>query len=285
MAVVALSWQLGCRGDYIADDVANQLAYKIIGREEFHEVLVNTTDQFSKDLGSGEFSKIVEGEIQPDFFFRAYSEYSTHSHLLMSLIYKAACQDNVIIKGFGSPLILSSQPHVLCVRLKGSFDIRVSSIQQQRNLTRKAAEKLVAKDDRDRMGFVQYLFRRELTDIQSYDMVFDIGKLSQKVIPEMIVRAARALEETRPITEEDKASLETFAFESQVKAVIQKQTPNIPELNVSVSSDGIVTISGNVARQHEKTIIEQQVKSLPEVRGTINNIKVGSPFRRKKRRT
>ena len=285
MAVVALSWQLGCRGDYIADDVANQLEYKIIGRQEFHEELVNATDQFSKELGTGELSKIVEREIQPDFFFRAYSEYSTHSHLLMSLIYRAACQDNVIIKGFGSPLILSSQSYVLCVRLKGNFDVRVSSIQQQRNLEQRAAEKLVAKDDRDRMGFVQYLFRRELTDIQSYDMVFDIGKLSQKVIPEMIVSAARALEETRPITEEDKASLETFAFESQVKAVIQKQTPNIPELNVSVSPEGIVTISGKVARQHEKTLIEQQVNSLPEVRGIVNDIKVGSPFRRKKRRT
>lgn len=284
MAVMALSWQLGCRGDYIADDVANQLAYKIIGREEFHEVLVNANDQFSKDLGSGEFSKIVEGEIQPDFFFRAYSKYSTYSHLLMSLIYKAACQDNVIIKGFGSPLILASQPHVLCVRLKGDFGGRVSSIQQQRSLERRAAEKLVAKDDRDRMGFVEYLFRRELTNIQSYDMVFDIGKLSQKVITEMVVSAIQELEKIRPMTAEDRIYLETLAFESRVKAIIQKQTPNIPELNVSVNPDGIVTISGNVARKHEKTTIEQQVNSLPEVRGIVNNITVGSPFRRRKRR-
>lgn len=284
MVVMALSWQLGCRGDYIAEDAANQLGYKIIGQQEFHEMLVNTNDQFSQALGTGDFSKVVEKEIQPDFFFRSNSDYSVYSHLLRSLIYKAASQDNAIIKGFGSPLVLSSQPHVLCVRLKGSFDIRVSWIQQQRNLTRRSAEKLVAKDDRDRMGFVQYLFRRELTDIQAYDLVFDIGKVSQIAITEMIVKAIRALEEAHPMTEEDKACLETLAFESRVKAIIQKQIPNIPELNVSVSADRIVAISGNVARKDEKTAIEHQVNSLPGVRAVVNKIKVGSPFSRNKRR-
>jgi len=284
MAVVTLSWQLGCLGDQIAEDAANQLGYKVIGRQELHDMLVNSTDQFSKDLGADEFSKVIEGEIQPDFFFRLNRDTSSYSSLLISLIYKAASQDNVILKGRGAQLILANQSHVLCVKLQGNLDVRVATIQKQRQLDPNTAKKLVIKNDRDRMGFVQYLFNRELTDIQSYDIVIDVGKLSQETITKMIVDATSCVAETYPMTEEEQKSLEILAFGSQVKAIIQKHISNIPELEVNVDVDGIVTIYGNVARKDEKTAIEQQVNSLPEVRGIVNNIKVGSPFRRRKRR-
>ncbi len=284
MAVVTLSWQLGCLGDQIAEDAAQQLGYKVIGKKELHDMLVKSPDQFSKELGTGESLKTVEEEIQPDFFFRSPRRNSTYASFLTSLIYKAASQNNVIIKGLGAQFVLANQPHVLCVKLKGSFDVRVSILQKQKQLDRRTVEKLVTKDDRDRMGFAQYLFKQELTDIQYYDMIMDVGKLSQKMITEMIVSTTRSLEETRPLTEGAKKSLNTLAFGSQVEAIIQKKIPDITEPEVVVNTDGIVTVSGNVARENEKKVIEQHVKSLPEVQEVVNKIKVISPFRRKKRR-
>jgi cytidylate kinase len=284
MAVVTLSWQLGCPGDQIAEETANHLGYRVIGKNELYDMIVNATDQVSKELETNESLKTVEEEIQPDFFFRTPRRNSTTSSLLASLIYKAASQDNTIIKGYGAQFVLANRPHVLCVKLKGSYNFRVSTLQKEKQLDRRTAEKLVTKDDRERMGFVQYIFKRELTDIQCYDMIMDVEKLSQRTITDMIVNTTHSLESSHPLTEVEKESLNTLALGSQVEAIIQKKIPDITEPEVAVNTDGIVTISGNVTRNNEKTAIEHQVTSLPEVRGIVNKIRVGSPFKRSRRR-
>ena len=63
MAVITLSWQLGCLGDQIAQDVAASLEYHIIGKQELHNMLIRANDHFSEDIGLDEFSQVVDGEI------------------------------------------------------------------------------------------------------------------------------------------------------------------------------------------------------------------------------
>lgn len=284
MAVVTFSWQLGCLGDQVAEDLAAQVGYHIIGRQELHDLLIQDSNQFSKELGGDEFSKVVDEEIQPDFFFRMHRDSSAYSSLLISLIYRAASQDNVILKGFGAHLLLAQYPYVLCTRLQGQLGVRVEVIQKQHNLRYEAAKEIVIRDDRERMGFAQYLFSRELTDIQGYDIILDVGKIDQQAITRMLVNAVRSQEERHPLTAKDVNMFETLALGSQVKAFIQKTNSNIPGLHVEVSHGRIVTVAGNVVNQGEKHRIEQHITSLPEVEGVVNKMTVGSPFRRKNRR-
>ena len=285
MAVITLSWQLGCLGDQIAEDVAAELGYHIVGKPELHDLLVNINGSGVEELGADELPKVVDREIQPDFFFRLYRDSSMYSSQLISLLYNVASQDNVIIKRFGANLLLDEYLYVLSVRIQGDLEVRTRVIQEQRNLDYHKAKKAVLKDDRERMGFVQYLFNRELTDLQSYDMLLDVGKISHHAITEMIVTAARSIEATHPMTPKDQKTLRMRALESRIKSVIQKTNQNVPNLNVEVDPDGEVTLEGNVVNQHDKRRIEEQVKTLPEVQHVTNTMTVGSPFRRNKRKT
>jgi cytidylate kinase len=282
MAVITLSWQLGCQADRIAQDVATELQYHIIGKQELHDMLVRASDHFSEDIGLNEFSQVVDGEIQQDFFFRTHRDSSVYSSFLLSLLYTAASQDNVFLKGFGAYLALAGHPHVLCVRLQGSLDVRTAVIQKQRQLDRRAAHALIKKDDRERMGFVQYLFHRELTDTQLHDLVINVGKFPRQAMTTMIANAARAVEHTYPMTDGDRIALQSLAFASRIKAVIQRIRSNIPGLAVDVGSDNIVTITGNVVQQREKDQIEERVRAIPDVQNVRNNLTVGSPFGRRR---
>jgi hypothetical protein len=129
-------------------------------------MLVKTTSQSSKELEVDKSLKTAEEELEPGFFQQLYREHTAYTNLLMSLIYQAAGQDKAIIKGYGTQIILTHQPHVFCVRLKGSFDVRVFMIQKHHQLDRYTAEEMVKKEDRERMEFIQYIFKREVANIE-----------------------------------------------------------------------------------------------------------------------
>ncbi len=281
MAVITLSWQLGCRGDQIAEEVAEELQYRIVGKQELHDMLIRTPEYFAENAGIEEFSQVVNGEIQPDFFFRRYQDASLDSSLLMSLIYKAASQDDIVVKGFGAHLLLAAQLSMLSARLQGSLEERIGVIQDVHQLTPQAAKAMIKKDDRDRMGFVQYLFRRELTDMQAFDLMIAVDKLDPAAITDIIVRAARTVERKHPMTDEKRAELLTLSFACRVRAIIRQMTANIPGLAVDVSPDYTVALAGNVVQEHEKIRIEERVQAIPGVRSVNNRMTVGAPFGRK----
>lgn len=282
MAVITLSWQYGCLGDLVAEDVAHQLGYRIIDKKEINDMLIHTVGQRSEELKTGKFLKTAEEEIEPGFFHRLHREHAAYMNMLISLIYQAASQDKVVIKGYGAQILLTQQFHVFCVRLKGSFDTRVSRIQQHHGLDRRSAEEMVKKEDRERMEFIQYIFKREVSNIEWYDMILDIKKVRLKTISALIVSAARAMEENHPITEAERKSLNTLGLEHRIKAIIQEKIPKIQQFEVAVSPGGIVTISGRGVSTDEKLFIEQRLRVLPEVRDVVNNMKVTSPLRRGK---
>lgn len=294
MAVITLSWQLGSYADLIADDVVARLQdaaglhYRIVGRQELQDMLITASEYFSDNdveaegnLAIGEFSHVVEGEIQPDFFFRTHQNSSFYSSLLMSLIYKAASQDRILLEGFGAHLLLATHPQVLSVRLQGSLQSRIAILQDRRHLSSRAAKALIKKDERNRMGFVQYLFHRELIDTQSFDLVIAVDKLDRAAIVDMIVRAAHTVEQQHPMTAERQAALLTRGFACRIETVIQRMGTNITGLTIDVSPDYLVTMSGNVVQEAEKIRIEERVRRISGVHGVNNQMTVGSPFGRK----
>jgi hypothetical protein len=292
MAIITLSWQLGSYADLIAADVvarlqdAAALPYRIIGKQELHDMLMTAGEYFADDVvnvengGIAEFSRAVEGEIQPDFFFRTYQNSSFYSSLLMSLIYKAASQDRVLLEGFGAHLLLAGHPQVLSVMLQGSLQSRTAILQDRRQLSQREARALIKKDERNRMGFVQYLFHRELIDTQSFDLMVAVDKLDRAAIVDMIVRGAQTVEQQHPMSAETQAALLTRGFACRIEAVIQKMGTNITGLTIDVGPDHTVTMSGNVVQESEKVRIEERVRKISGVQGVNNQMTVGSPFGR-----
>lgn len=274
MAIITLSWQLGCLGDLVADEAANQLGYKVFGKPEIDALLAQHDVQLSKGTGDDKFVQAAGEEIQPEAFERLRRNHTTYVHLLTSSIYHIASQDQAVIKGHGAQIVLAHQAHVLRIRLTGSFDFRVSKAREQQHLSQSAAEELVRKDDRERMGLIRYLFQDDSSNQNWYDMRIDVEKFAVNGIAETIVSAARALEAHSPTTEDDRSGLGALALANLVKAVLHKEMPFLSNAEVIASTGGIVTIYGNVALLKEKDRVERRIRSLPKVSDVVNNIKV-----------
>jgi len=278
MAVITLSWQLGCLGEHVAEEAARQLDYKLVGKKEFYRMIAGQYAQFFKGVKFDEtldrtFETTTE-EFQPALFDRLRRRHAAYANLLSSLIYEIAGQDKTIIKGHGGQIVLTKQPHTLHVRLTGSFDYRVTEIQQQRVLSRAAAEELVSEDDFERLGLIRYLFQRETTNVAWYDLIIDVERLDVQAMADIIAGAVQSLESRYPTTQAHLESMAALALGSRVKTIVQKGWPNMAGLDVVASTTGIVTLSGNVAGKKEKENIEQQVQSLPDVHDVVNNMTI-----------
>jgi hypothetical protein len=110
-------------------------------------------------------------------------------------------------------------------------------------------------------------------------MIINVGKITREIIADTLGSTTRSLEETDPMTEGERKSINVRTLGNRIKAIIQKKVPTITELEVTVSSTGIVTISGNVRSENDKALIEQQVRALPEVQDVVNNIKIVQSFK------
>ena len=278
MAVITLSWQLGCFGEQVAEEAARQLSYKIVGKKELYRMVAEHYAQFFKGVAFDETLDTTldttEEEMQPALFERLRHRHAAYVNLLSSLIYEVASQDKTIIKGHGGQIVLTKQAHTLHVRLSGSFDYRASEIQKQRILSRAAAEELVSEDDFERMGLIRYLFQRETTNVTWYDLIIDVERLDVQAMADIIVGAVRSLESRYPTTQAHLEEMAALALGNRVNTIVQKGWPNIIGLEVVASTGGIVTISGHVAAKKEKENMEQGVRSLSGVQDVVNNMTV-----------
>jgi cytidylate kinase len=278
MAVITLSWQLGCLGEQVAEEAARQLSYTIVGKRELYQMVAEQYAQFFKgvkfDETLDETLDTTEEEMQPALFDRLRHRHAAYVNLLSALIYEVASQDKAIIKGHGAQIVLTKQPHTLHVRLSGSFDYRVSEIQKQRILSRAATEELVSDDDLERMGLIRYLFQREATNIDWYDLIIDVERFDVQARADIIVAAVQSLESRYPTTQTHLEDMAALALRNRVKTIIQKGWPDMTNLEVVATTGGIVTISGNVAVKTAKEKIEQRVRSLPGVQDLVNHMTV-----------
>lgn len=270
MAIMTLSWQYGCLGDLIAEEAAQELDYKIIGKQEMNAMLAGATGQASKELETDNALPTAGEELEPRFFQRLHRQHSAYTNFLMAFMYRAAAQDRSIIKGYGAQMVLAQYPHVYCVRLKGSVDTRVALLQEHRQLDRRTAEQFVKKEDRSRVEFIQYIFKQEFTDTRQYDLVVDMKKLDLTAITRLITEAVHTLNTQQPLKEETCQTLIRLALEHQVQATVQRYMPTMKQFEVNADTEGLVTLVGRCANEDEKIHVEQHVRSVPDVRDVVN---------------
>ncbi len=276
MAVITLSWQLGCLGDHVADEIANQLCYKVFGKQEIDDLVAKQNAEISKGMGADNSEQAAGEKIQLKAFEQLRRNHTTYVHLLISQIYEIASQDKTIIKGHGAQTVLTGQPHILRVRMTGSLDYRVTKIQEQRKLDKTVARELVTRDDRERMGLVRYLFQRESVNMNWYDMIVDVEKFDVKTFADMIAGVARAWDDRFPMTEDERQGLGALALENRIRVILYKEMPYLIGAEIIVRAGGIVTLRGDVALQKEKEAVERRVRSVPKVQDVVNNVTVKS---------
>jgi hypothetical protein len=134
----------------------------------------------------------------------------------------------------------------------------------------KAAEEIVRRTDKARVGYIKAIFGKDWFDLKNYDMVFNAATQSYDQISKIIVDALRAKDQT--ITPDTWDLLVGRAVAARIRARILTN-PKIHAPTLKVSYDGSkIVLEGVVHNQKEQQIIEDIVLNSLEGRALRNEL-------------
>ena len=214
MALVAVSREEGSWGGDVARDLAARLGYRLLDRK----ALLAEAEAY----GGISPSAPELDEKRPGFWERLDQERRRYSVLLRTVVYNVALQDNVVFLGRGTGMLLGDINHALRVLVICPVPVRIARIMERGAgglpgpMTREQAEEIVRRADRNRAGYVRYLFQTDWLDPLHHNIVLntDVIEVPEAVdlLAEMIASGAYN------VTPESRARLEELARSSQDEA-------------------------------------------------------------------
>jgi cytidylate kinase len=268
MAILTISRQVGSQGDEIAEIAAERLGYTLIDKDTIHDRIVALPDDFSIEMHS------LEKENQPGFFQRIFHHQAVYVNLISTIVYEAISNDNVVLKGRGGQFLLTDRENVLNARIIAPIDFRISMLKAEQHVDANIAEELIKQFDRDRDRFIRYLFEKDGTEPDWYDIIINTKKFNTDAAVDILARRAESISRDYPLTPELKDTYQALALKSLVEATLQKRMPDSNYIKVEATPDGIVTISGYIATHLEKEAAFTHAETVTGVTSVLNNIHV-----------
>jgi cytidylate kinase len=192
MALVTFSREEGSLGGLVARQVAERLKYRVLDLKE----LLQEAERFGgiKSTAPELFEK------QPGLLERLDRERRRYSVILRAVVYDVAQRDNVVFLGRGVGMLLGDLSHALRVLVVAPQDVRVSRVMRQGvsarpgPKTREEAEEIVRRSDRDRAGYLRYLFNVDWLNPQLHDLVINTASIGVPSATEAVIMAIQSMQ-------------------------------------------------------------------------------------------
>jgi cytidylate kinase len=241
MAIITVSHQLGSGGDAIAHAVAERLAYQCVAGE----ILAKTAQ--AHGLAEDRLTRL--GEAKPGVLERLDLEAQTYVAAMRAAVLDASLGDQVVLIGRGGQWLLRGIAHALRVRVVAPFDERVRrvegalakqvGVEASAHATRETVEKLLRRDDADKLGRMRYLYSRDLNDPLLYDTVINNGGPGIEGAVGAIVLLAQ-----RPSMDATPASMQLLidravASRVQVALMVDPRTRRFRQCDVEASAGSV----------------------------------------------
>jgi cytidylate kinase len=253
MATLTISRQHGSSGRQIGQEIAGEIGYQYIDREQILADIRSKNQDWEK--WEKEFS-----EHNPTIWERYDWSFRGFVALQQSLIFDYALKDNVVIMGRGANFLLKDIPYVLKVRFEAPLDKRIEMVQERENTDRATAQWMIKKLDRESKGFIGTVYGADWNVHTYYDVIFNTSVQSADVI--MASLKASLAEKDQLKTEEAIKTLKMKAAAFHVKAgILTNSKFFVPTLNVFASNDTIV-LKGVVHNPKEYKSIEDEARRL-----------------------
>ncbi|MFC1822849.1 AAA family ATPase [Thermodesulfobacteriota bacterium] len=186
MAVLTISRQIGSRGAYIGQKVAESLDYHCADKAVMEKVFVQ--------YGFISFEKIYDTE--PRFWDRFDEMRASTIHNLNEVIKALAHHGDSVIIGRGSFAVLGGFADVLNVRIHAPFHVRVQRVMDEMKIDSiKKAEALVKEKDKKRAGFVESSYHVRFRSSDNFDLAINTGTVPPDLAVAWLVEAVKTLDE------------------------------------------------------------------------------------------
>ncbi len=184
MAILTVSRQIASLGDEICAIIANKLGYRFIGRRDLEKRIIR--------LGFPKKLLPKYDEKKPGFFAALTKTRDEYLDYLQTAILEAAAQNDCIMIGRGSYIILKDIPNHLSFRFISDERTRLERLQRELGCDEKTARKRIAESDANRLGFHKSYFNFDCNDPSMFHMVINTGFFNAESLAEGIARMVRA---------------------------------------------------------------------------------------------
>jgi cytidylate kinase len=214
MALVSFSREEGSLGGLVAREVGARLGWRVLDLKELLEE--------ARKYGGMKPDDPELYERQPGLIDRLARERQRYRVILRAVVYETALKDNVVFLGRGVGMLLGDLSHALRVLVIAPQETRIQRVMRQGvsarpgPKSREEAEEIVKRADRDRAGYLRYMFNVDWLDPQLHDLVINTASLGVPSATDTVIQAIQRMQ-LAP-TPETLARLEDLARTSRTEA-------------------------------------------------------------------
>lgn len=265
MAVIALTQGMGS----LAQDIAEQLAEELGLATLQHEVGERVADKMhvSKSL----INRLRAGKAGT--FERLRADRESIAVYTAEELLDAAARGNVVLRGWGSTLLLRAVPHIPCIRIMRPFEKRVQWLMAQLDTDDlELAESEIRRSDHSNASRMHEQFGVDWGDPVLFDLVLNTDRLSVETCVAQI-RSLIARPEFAE-TPESRALLEGMALSARVRSALRSQE-STHEVDITIESQaGAVRLRGIVVSDDERQRVEAVTAGVGGVRSVDNQLRI-----------
>lgn len=267
MPVIALTQEMGS----LAKDVALRLGETAGLQLMRHEVVENVAGRMH--VPTSLISRVRQGKA--GLRERMGTDARSVAIFTAEEVYELARRGNVVLRGWGTTMLLRPVPHVLSVRVTRPFAQRVDWLMEHLGIVdRDVAQAEVHRSDHAHASRMHAQFGVTWGDPQLYDLVINMERISVDSAAAQILALA-----ARPEFQETAASreqLEGLALAARVRAAL-KSDPVTEETDVAIDSvRGKVTLTGLVLHEPELREVERVAATVAGAGNVDNRLRVMS---------
>jgi len=257
MAIITLS-----RGTYsgateLAEQVAKNLGYKMLSRENIIDELAHF------GWKDGKLAKVRNKRL--GMLERMNLEWVHYLVCLRAVLSKEAQGESLVYHGNNGHAALRGFPHILNVRVVAEMKDRIKSVMARNEyaINQKEAKQIIERIDERRRRWAEFFYQTDINDASTFDIVIDLSRKSISDAYEMI-HSAVALPQFQPSPESKKA-IDDLIRSAQLRARIAMETNVIDdELTVEIH-DGVLDVRGVVHSLGDADELKKFLSSQPEV--------------------
>jgi two-component system response regulator CpxR len=266
VAVIAIFSGSYCHGEEVAEKVSGQLGLALL--EE--RLLEETERKFG--ISKKKLRNTMAGSAS--ILNKFTREREKNIACLKTVLAELVQEDDKLLYGHAAHLLPDTIGHVLKVCVIANHDYRVSRVTSTESKSQKEADRIIRKDDEERLEWTRYLFDKSPYDENLYDIVIPTHSSSIDEAVQLVVEHAGS--ERLATTADSKQAARDFLLSTQVNLALVNAGYDM-EVH-SQSGQVTITINEYVVRlKHLEEELKQLAGQISGVQAVVT--RTGHKFR------
>lgn len=256
MAILTVSRQIASLGDELCKSIAEHLGYKFVSRKEIEQKIL--AFGFPK-------SKLKKfDEKKPGFLSSLTSDRDEYLDYLQLAILESAQNDNCVIIGRGSFIILKDFPNHISLRFVSEKNIRILRYQTEHKCLKKYAEKIIDESDSNRDGFNKSFFDFDINNSELFHLVINTGLLDSDSIIFAVEALVKNFITEKKLQDGNKMIREQFLSQKIVNILKYEHGLDIKFLRTQIIGKTVAIYGVSESKEKVENAINQIKNNYPD---------------------